>query len=147
MPTIFHRILRGEIPAEVFNESDDYLAIHDIVPKAPFHIVALPKLHLFERDLDNAIIVGGLVLFGSLCAGEAGHRAHRIVINHETNVNTVPYFHLHVLAGCAFTWPPGVEELKCPRCNSLSFELQSDKRFYRCLSSSCDHAWARDARL
>ena len=109
--TIFQRIIEREIPAKIAYEDDDYIAIHDIDPKAPVHILVIPKKvipTLNDVTPADAGLIGGMFVVAAEVMGELGHRQYRAVFNcGEQAQQTEFHLHLHVLAGRAFTWPPG----------------------------------------
>ena len=109
--SIFTKIVRREIPAKVAYEDDDYLAIHDINPQAPVHLLVVPKkLIPTINDLTEADreLVGGMFLVAQKLMKELGHSDYRTVFNcGEQAGQTVFHIHLHVLAGREMGWPPG----------------------------------------
>jgi histidine triad (HIT) family protein len=116
--TVFHKIVRGEIPAERLYEDGSCIVIRDVNPVAPFHILVLPKETHAEEMIPSkssgttaqATALGGLLMVGADIARAHGYESFRTVINTQTDEGTVPYLHVHVIAGCEFTWPPGVGE-------------------------------------
>jgi histidine triad (HIT) family protein len=109
--TIFSKIIAKQIPAKIAYEDERYIAIHDIQPAAPVHILVIPKKPIATlNDLEpgDAGLVGGLFLLAKRIMGEMGHRDYRTVFNCGKGAQqSVFHIHLHVLAGRAFTWPPG----------------------------------------
>ena len=109
--TIFAKIIRREIPAKIAYEDERYIAIHDIQPAAPVHILVIPKkpiATLNDLESGDAELVGGLFLLAKRIMGEMGHRDYRTVFNCGAGAQqSVFHLHLHVLAGRPFTWPPG----------------------------------------
>ncbi|CAH2031112.1 histidine triad nucleotide-binding protein [Trichlorobacter ammonificans] len=110
---IFCRIIAGEIPAKKVYEDDLVLAIEDIAPKAPLHLLLLPKRH-FSNCLDMAdhdeACVGHLFRVAGQLARERGleQGGFRLVQNNGADAGqTVFHLHVHMLAGRDFTWPPG----------------------------------------
>ncbi len=111
--TLFAKIIRREIPADIVYEDDDILAFRDIAPKAPLHVLFIPKKPI--RNLDAATagdveILGRLVLAAAAYARQEGfaEQGYRCVFN--TNADggqTVSHLHLHLLAGRSLHWPPG----------------------------------------
>lgn len=108
---LFCRIVKGEIPADIVAQTDNEIAFRDISPKAPTHILVIPKEHVASLDeVGDAMDVGALMRLAREVAkteGIAG-TGYRVVIN--TGVNggqTVDHLHLHVLGGRRMTWPPG----------------------------------------
>ncbi len=109
--TIFSKIIAKQIPAKIAFEDERYIAIHDIQPTAPVHLLVIPKKPIATlNDLEpgDAELVGGLFLLAKRLMGEMGHRDFRTVFNCGAGAQqSVFHLHLHVLAGRPFTWPPG----------------------------------------
>src|SRR4051812_13833668 len=109
--TIFSKIITKQIPAKIEYEDDKYIAIHDIDPQAPVHLLIIPKRQIATlNDLQaaDAELVGGLFLLASKLMNKLGHSDFRTVFNCGPGAQqSVFHLHLHVLAGRKFTWPPG----------------------------------------
>jgi histidine triad (HIT) family protein len=111
--TIFSKIIKREIPADIVYEDSDVLAFRDVNPQAPTHILIIPKKSIRTvNDLDaaDAALVGKMVLTAKKLAAESGFAedGYRLVINCNTGAGqTVYHLHLHLLAGRQFKWPPG----------------------------------------
>jgi len=111
--TLFAKIIRREIPADIVYEDDDVLAFRDIHPQAPLHVLFIPKTAVATlNDLTDAdaLAVGKLVLAASRFAKEQGvaENGYRCVINcNRDGGQTVFHLHLHLLAGRQMHWPPG----------------------------------------
>lgn len=109
--TLFSKIIAKEIPATIAYEDERYIAIHDIQPQAPVHLLVIPKKPIATlNDLQpgDAELVGGLFLLAKRLMGESGHSDYRTVFNCGAGAQqSVFHLHLHVLAGRSFTWPPG----------------------------------------
>ena len=110
---LFCKILAGEIPADIVYESDTAIAFRDINPKAPVHILIIPRKHISTiNDIaaDDEAVVGSLYLAAQQIAKQEGFAdvGYRTVMNcNEAAGQTVFHIHLHLLGGRAFTWPPG----------------------------------------
>lgn len=110
---LFCRIVRGEIPARIAFENDDVLAFHDIDPKAPTHVLVIPRKHIgaIARVQDaDAALMGALTLAARDIARELGIETtgYRLVINNGADAGqTVDHVHMHILGGRKLTWPPG----------------------------------------
>lgn len=108
---LFCRILRGEIPATILDETEHALAFADIDAKAPLHALVIPKRHVASlADADDPALVGELAMLAAGVAGEAGfgESGYRLVVNTGPDAGqSVPHLHLHVLAGRPLDWPPG----------------------------------------
>ena len=111
MPTLFTQIIAREIPARIAYEDDKYIAIYDISPQAPVHFLVIPKKEiptLNDLSAADAELVGGMFLIASKVMKSLGHSDFRTVFNCGPGAQqSVFHLHLHVLAGRAFTWPPG----------------------------------------
>ena len=109
--SIFTKIIKRQIPAKVAYEDDDYIAIHDISPQAPVHVLVIPKKFIATlNDLSDADrqLVGGMFLVALKLMKQLGHDDYRTVFNcGERAGQSVFHIHLHVLAGRDFDWPPG----------------------------------------
>jgi histidine triad (HIT) family protein len=110
---LFCRIGAGGIPATLRHEDDLVLAFDDISPKAPTHILLIPRRHV-ESAADlaetDAEMLGRLFAVGARLAGEAGlrERGYRIVTNiGQDGGQSVGHLHFHLLGGRRFGWPPG----------------------------------------
>ena len=109
---IFLKIIDKSIPAKIAYEDDRCLAFHDIGPKAPVHVLIIPKKAIRTHDDigdEDAALIGHLHVVAAKLAKELGLSAgYRIVINCKEGAGqTVPHLHLHLLGGRDFTWPPG----------------------------------------
>src|SRR5215813_5708964 len=111
--TLFGKIIRREIPADIVYEDDDVLAFRDINPQAPVHVLFIPKkaiATLNDLGADNAALLGKLFLAATGWAKKQGFAedGYRIVMNcNKHGGQTVFHIHLHLLAGRQMTWPPG----------------------------------------
>lgn len=109
--SIFTKIIARQIPAEIVFEDDWYIVIKDIQPQAPVHLLVVPKKQiptLNDLSEDDAELVGGMFLLASGVMKKLGHSDFRTVFNCGPGAQqSVFHLHLHVLAGRAFTWPPG----------------------------------------
>ena len=111
--TIFAKIIRGEIPAQKVFEDDAMIAIRDVAPAAPTHILVLPKkplVNIADADESDALLLGSMLLRAAAIARDEGfsESGFRLVINiNEDGGQSVPHLHLHVLAGRSLGWPPG----------------------------------------
>ena len=109
--TIFSKIIARQIPAKIQFEDDNYIVIHDIQPAAPVHLLVIPKKPIATlNDLSDADreLIGGMFVTGKNVMRQMGHKDYRAVINCGAGAQqSVFHIHLHLLAGRAFTWPPG----------------------------------------
>ncbi len=108
---LFCRIISGEIPSSKVYENNDLIAFYDIDPKAPVHVLIVPKAHyqdmldakaqkmanvMFEAAADIAKQLG-VAKDGFRCVLNTGHYGGQ----------TVPHMHMHLLGGRILSWPPG----------------------------------------
>jgi len=112
-PTIFGKILRGEIPAVVVHEDELCMAFRDVNPVAPTHILIIPKKHipmLSEANDDDSALLGHLLSSARKIAKDQGlGDGFRIVINNGVNgCQSVYHLHVHLIGGKQLSWPPGV---------------------------------------
>lgn len=110
--TIFSKIIRKELPADVVFEDDQCLCFHDINPVAPVHVLLIPKIcipKLSDVDDANAPIFSHLFSKIPLITAKLGIAdAFRVAINNGAGAcQTVFHVHLHIIGGRALQWPPG----------------------------------------
>ncbi|MDQ8202498.1 histidine triad nucleotide-binding protein [Pelagicoccus sp. SDUM812003] len=110
--TIFQKIIDREIPGKIEYEDDQCIAIHDIDPKAPTHLLLIPKKlipRIGEATPDDAELLGHMMLVvGQLAKKLDWSDGFRTVINHGPHGGeAVPHLHIHLLAGRQMAWPPG----------------------------------------
>jgi histidine triad (HIT) family protein len=111
--TLFGKIIRREIPADIVFEDDDVLAFRDINPQAPAHVLFIPKQPLAtlnDATPADATRLGKLLLAVADYAKREGfaEQGYRVVINcNEHGGQTVYHLHMHLLAGRRLGWPPG----------------------------------------
>jgi len=109
---IFCKIESGEIKAKIVYEDETVIAFEDINPKAPVHILIIPREHI-ERvsDIDkDGGVTGKLIFVATRLARERGIESsgYRLIINCNKDAGQeVPHLHLHLMGGRKFTWPPG----------------------------------------
>jgi histidine triad (HIT) family protein len=110
---LFCKIVGGEIPADTVFESESAVAFRDINPKAPTHVLIIPKRHIATiNDLADGDeeMVGELFRVAAQIAAEEGcaDDGYRVVMNCNSAAGqTVFHIHLHLLGGRQLTWPPG----------------------------------------
>jgi histidine triad (HIT) family protein len=111
--TIFQKIIDREIPAKLAYEDEHCIALHDINPQAPVHVLVVPKQHITrvaEATAADQAVLGHLLLSAAALAKKLGleQSGFRIVINNGRDAGeTVPHLHVHVLGGRPLAWPPG----------------------------------------
>jgi histidine triad (HIT) family protein len=110
---IFCRIVAGEIPSTRVREDDAVIAIRDIAPRAPTHILIMPRAHVASAaDLtsDHAELLGQIFGAAAELARSEGiaDRGYRVVTNVGAwGGQSVDHLHFHLMGGRAFDWPPG----------------------------------------
>jgi len=111
--TLFEKIVAREIPSTIVYEDDVVLAIRDINPQAPTHVLIFPKKvipRIAEAKPDDAKILSHVLLKAAEVADRLGltKDGFRLVINNGPNGGeTVPHLHCHILGGRHLQWPPG----------------------------------------
>jgi len=111
--SLFTKIIKREIPADIVYEDDDIIAIHDINPQANVHILIIPKKQIPTiNDLEqiDAELIGKMVIVAKNIAKQnnIADRGYRLVFNcNEEAGQTVFHIHLHLLGGRIMNWPPG----------------------------------------
>jgi histidine triad (HIT) family protein len=110
---IFAKIIRKEIPATIVYEDDRALAFRDVNPKAPIHILIIPKKDIprvSEAKAEDEPILGHLLTVAAGIARKEGidDSGYRLVINKGRDAGeSVSHLHVHLLGGRALKWPPG----------------------------------------
>lgn len=111
--TLFTKIIRREIPAAIVHEDDRCIALHDISPQAPKHILIIPKQvisRLSEAKVSDEPVLGHLLTVAAEIAKKEGidSTGYRLVINNGRDAGeSVPHLHVHLLGGRPLEWPPG----------------------------------------
>jgi histidine triad (HIT) family protein len=109
---IFLKIIEKQIPAKIVYEDDLCLAFHDIGPKAPVHVLIIPKKVIRTLDditEDDKLLLGHLHIVAVKLAAQLGlTNGYRLVVNcKEQAGQTVPHLHIHLMGGRDMGWPPG----------------------------------------
>jgi len=113
MSTLFEKIIARDIPADIVYEDNTCICFRDIEPKAPTHLLLVPKkviTGIGAAQTEDANILGHLMSTIPHIAALEGfaENGFRVVINHGADGGqTVDHLHLHLLAGRSLTWPPG----------------------------------------
>ncbi len=110
--TIFGKIIRREIPADIVYEDDLALAFKDINPQAPTHILVIPKKpipRLSEVTTEDTALMGHLLMTVKKVAEQANlTNGYRLVMNNgRDGGQTVDHLHFHILGDRFMQWPPG----------------------------------------
>jgi histidine triad (HIT) family protein len=110
--TLFEKIIARETPAAIVYEDDLVLAIRDINPQAPVHVLIFPKKvipRIAEAKAENERLLGHILLKAAEVARQLDLKnGYRLVINNGADGGeTVPHLHVHILGGRHLAWPPG----------------------------------------
>jgi len=107
---VFCKIVAGELPSKKVFENERILAFEDINPKAPIHILLIPRKHVVNL-LDGAAdpgLLGEIVALSAEIAKQRGARDYRLVTNTGLEAGQIVFhLHFHLLSGRRMTWPPG----------------------------------------
>ena len=110
---LFCKIVAGEIPATIVAENDEVIALRDIAPVGPTHVLLIPRRHVkdaTELGVAEAQLLGELFELANQVARAEGiaESGFRLVANiGDAAGNTVSHLHLHLLGGRDLAWPPG----------------------------------------
>ena len=111
--TLFEKIIARQIPAKIAHEDELCIAIHDISPQAPVHVLVIPKKPIARvgaATTDDQAVLGHLLLTAGNLARKLGvsESGYRLVINSGADGGeTVPHLHVHLLGQRPLAWPPG----------------------------------------
>ncbi|MEN8304436.1 MAG: histidine triad nucleotide-binding protein [Campylobacterota bacterium] len=104
---LFCKIINKEIPSNIILENDEFLAFHDINPKAPVHILAIPKVHVDSFNELNPELMANMTKFIQDIAKETkiDESGYRVITNIGDNGGQeVKHLHFHVLGGAKLKW-------------------------------------------
>lgn len=110
---LFCGIVAGEVPANLVAEGDEWVAFQDIDPRAPTHVLVVPRRHLATLDdlgEQDGPLIGDMVRAAAEIARAEGlvEGGYRVVFNCGAGAGqSVYHIHLHLLGGRTFSWPPG----------------------------------------
>jgi histidine triad (HIT) family protein len=111
--TVFARIVRGEMPAQIVYQDEDMTAFRDTNPVAPVHVLVVPNkpiATLNDATAEDERLLGKILLTAQRLARDLGiaEGGYRIVLNcNSQGGQSVYYLHFHLLGGRKMTWPPG----------------------------------------
>ncbi len=111
-PCLFCQIVAGERPATLVYRDDDVIAIRDIRPQAPTHILVIPTKHIVsvaEATVEDEGLIGRMMTVAKTIAQQENlSKGFRLVINTGPQAGqSVFHLHVHLLGGRAMQWPPG----------------------------------------
>lgn len=106
--TLFSKIIKGEIPADIIYEDEHCIAIKDIAPKAPVHLLVIPRKiipRIIDAEVEDQALLGHLMLAAGKIAEQAGiGDAFRLIVNNGAGAGqTVFHLHVHILGGKNFS--------------------------------------------
>jgi histidine triad (HIT) family protein len=104
---IFCQIVNGEIPNNTVHENENFLAFHDLYPKAPIHILLIPKTHVASFQEATPEIMAGMTSFAQEVATKVGvdETGYRLVTNNgEDGGQEIAHLHFHLLGGGKLRW-------------------------------------------
>ena len=110
---LFCKIINGEITAKKVYENEHIIAFNDIDPKAPIHILVIPKKHIRsinELNSSDINLAGEIILAAKKIAKDQGidSKGFRVVFNtNDDGGQTVYHIHMHIMGGRQMQWPPG----------------------------------------
>ncbi len=108
---LFCKIAAGRIPATIVYQDDRTVAFRDINPRAPTHVLVIPRVHVPNATEAATAGVWDAVMTAAARVAEQENihdRGYRLVVNHGPDAGqTVDHLHVHVLGGRAMAWPPG----------------------------------------
>ncbi len=111
---LFCRIVADEIPSQRVYDDDVVIVVRDVAPRAPTHVLAMPRRHVASLDVltdsaeDTALLASLFAALRFVARTGGLEKGYRIVSNiGPAGGQTVPHLHLHLLGGRAMTWPPG----------------------------------------
>lgn len=111
MGCLFCKIINKELTSAIIYEDDKFLAIKDIFPKAPLHLLVIPKRHIISVNYlepEDKELIGGLILLAKKIAKEQGtaESGYRLSFNiGKDSGQTVDHLHLHLMGGGGLPWP------------------------------------------
>jgi len=111
--TLFEKIAARQIPAAIVYEDDEVLALRDIKPQAPVHVLIVPRKpipRIAEAGVEDAQLLGHLLLKAAQVAKQLGleKTGFRLVFNNGPDAGeAVPHLHCHIIGGRPLGWPPG----------------------------------------
>lgn len=110
---LFCRIAAGEVPSTQLHADELVLAIRDVAPRAPTHVLVMPRQHIASAahlGEEHGALLGRLYAVAAEVARREGvsERGYRLVVNvGRYGGQTVDHLHVHLLGGRPFAWPPG----------------------------------------
>ena len=113
MDCLFCKVISGEMKSDVVYQDDQVVAFKDIDPKAPHHILVIPRKHISTLNHikeDDTLLLGNMMQAAKAIAADLGveKEGYRLVLNtNQMGGQAVYHIHLHILAGRQMGWPAG----------------------------------------
>ena len=109
---LFCRIFSGEVPSDRVHEDDDVIAFRDIAPRAPTHVLVIPRRHIPDAhaltEADGDLLAKLFTTVRQVADAAGLQQGYRVVTNvGPESGQTVFHLHLHLLGGRPMAWPPG----------------------------------------
>jgi histidine triad (HIT) family protein len=109
---LFCRIVAGDLPSDRVHEDDDVIAFRDLHPRAPTHVLVVPRRHVTDVDAltgaDGDLLAAIFDAVRAVAADAGLANGYRVVTNIGPAAGqSVPHLHFHVLGGRPMGWPPG----------------------------------------
>jgi histidine triad (HIT) family protein len=110
---LFCGIVEGQVKGDVVYRDESIVAFRDIRPRAPVHILIVPRKHvasILELEVNDQAAIGQILIVIAKLAREHGiaESGFRVVVNSGADAGqTVFHLHFHLLGGRHFSWPPG----------------------------------------
>jgi histidine triad (HIT) family protein len=110
---VFCRIVAGEIPSTTVRSGERLVAIRDIAPRSPTHVLLISREHIPSADdltaEDGDLLAEAFTTAADIARADGiADRGYRVVTNiGEWGGQTVDHLHFHLMGGRSFTWPPG----------------------------------------
>ena len=105
---IFCKIIEGEIPSNKILENDEFICFHDVNPRAPIHLLIIPKTHVEKFQDVSSEVMAKMAPFIQEVAKKMGldESGYRLITNNgEDGGQEVPHLHFHLLGGTKLSWP------------------------------------------
>ena len=109
---LFCRVVAGEIPSDRVHADDEVIAFRDIAPRAPTHVLVIPRRHIPDAHAlsegDGPLLAKLFSVIRDIADGAGLGNGYRVVTNiGPESGQTVPHLHFHLLGGRPMSWPPG----------------------------------------
>ncbi|WP_456431333.1 histidine triad nucleotide-binding protein [Nitratifractor sp.] len=112
---IFCKIVEGEIPSNKVYETEEFVAFHDLYPKAPIHVLAIPKKHICCFQEADGETMAKMTPFIQEVTRKLGidQNGYRLVVNNgEDGGQEIHHLHVHILGGGKLRWDHSHEDVR-----------------------------------